>query len=197
MVLVRLAAEERLHAQAVLPGHQPGHGGQLVLARQLDQVGARARVLVGEPERRQGGLHRAGGGFTHARTLSATGEVIEAMAPVYTSTSRSAVAGQPNLDACATAPRESSASRSGEAVSPASTRAHASGSCPSTSMPEKPSLTAVRSPPTAAATTGVPHAWASSATRPNDSECDGTSTIVAARYQPASSRCEHGGSNRT
>ena len=34
-----------------------------------------------------------------------------------------------------------------------------------------PSRTAVRRPPTAAATTGVPHAWASSATRPNDSEC--------------------------
>ena len=55
----------------------------------------------------------------------------------------------------------------------------------------------MRSPPTAAATTGVPQACASSATRPNDSECDGTSTIVAARYQSASSRCEHGGSNRT
>ncbi|COW87948.1 Uncharacterised protein [Mycobacterium tuberculosis] len=37
-------------------------------------------------------------------------------------------------------------------------------------MPVIPSRTATGSPPTAAATTGVPHAWASTATRPNDSE---------------------------
>ena len=38
----------------------------------------------------------------------------------------------------------------------------------------------MRSPPTAAATTGVPHAAASSATRPNDSERDGTITTFDA-----------------
>jgi len=80
------------------------------------------------------------------------------MAPVYTPISRSAVAGQPNPAACASAPRDSSASRAGEPMRPASTRAHTSGSCPSTSTPEKPSRTAVRSPPTAAAATGVPQA---------------------------------------
>ena len=37
----------------------------------------------------------------------------------------------------------------------------------------RPSSTTTRSPPTFAATTGVPHAAASSATRPNDSERDG------------------------
>ena len=45
----------------------------------------------------------------------------------------------------------------------------------------------MRRPPTAAAITGVPHAWASTATRPNDSEYEGTMTTVAARYQSASS----------
>ena len=64
-------------------------------------------------------------------------------------------------------------------------------------MPEWPCRTAVRSPPTAAATTGVPHACASIATRPKDSEYEGTITSVAARYHCASSRCGHGGSSRT
>src|SRR5262249_4110327 len=105
-------------------------------------------------------------------------------------------ADQPNPDACASAPRDSSASRPGDETSSPRTRAHTSGSCPSTSTPEKPSLTAVRSPPTAAAITGVPQAWASSATSPNDSEWAGTSPTVAARYQPASSGGGHGGSNR-
>ena len=36
-------------------------------------------------------------------------------------------------------------------------------------MPLRPSATAVGSPPTALATTGVPQAWASMATSPNDS----------------------------
>ena len=57
--------------------------------------------------------------------------------------------------------------------------------------------TAVRSPPTAAATTGVPHACASIATSPNDSLYDGTTTTSAARYQSASSACATGGTNRT
>jgi hypothetical protein len=50
VVLIRLAAEERLHAEAVLAGHQPGHGGQLVLAFEPDQVGPRARVLKGQAQ---------------------------------------------------------------------------------------------------------------------------------------------------
>src|SRR5271167_3254992 len=157
VVLVRLAAEERLHAQAVLADDQPDHGGQLVLALEFDQVGAGSRVLVRQAELGEGrldGSRGRPGNSGHARTVSAA----SSMAPVYTSISRSAVAGQPNPDACASAPRDSSASRPGDATSPESTRAHTTGSCPSTRMPEKPSLTAVRSPPTAAATTGVPQA---------------------------------------
>ena len=50
------------------------------------------------------------------------------------------------------------------------TAAQALGSWPSTSEPEIPSATAVRSPPTAVATTGVPHACAYSATSPKLSE---------------------------
>ena len=70
------------------------------------------------------------------------------------------------------------------------------GSWPSTSTPETPSRTAVRSPPTAAATTGVPHACDSTATRPNDSLYEGTTVTSAARYQSASSGCGAGGTNR-
>src|SRR6266700_4895780 len=163
VVLVRLAAEEGFHAQAVLAGDQPGHGGQLVLALELHQEGAGPRVLVPQPQRVQRRRDSGGGSRVpgHARTESTTGESsvpIDSMAPVYTSISRSAVAGQPNADACASAPRDSSASRPGEPRRPESTCAHTTGSCPSTRTPEKPSLTAVRSPPTAAATTGVPQA---------------------------------------
>src|SRR5580704_19051407 len=163
VVLVGLAAEERLHAQAVRADDEPGHGGQLVLALELDQVGAGPRVLIGQAELGQGRLHSSGRGSGisgHARTVAAASSKVpmDSIALVYTSISRSAVAGQPNPDACASAPRDSSASRPGDATSPESTRAHTTGSCPSTRMPEKPSLTAVRSPPTAAATTGVPQA---------------------------------------
>ena len=48
--------------------------------------------------------------------------------------------------------------------------AQSSTSWPSTSVPLTPSRTATGSPPTAAATTGVPHACASMATSPKDSE---------------------------
>ena len=65
---------------------------------------------------------------------------------------------------------ESSKRRSGSIKSREITADHARGSCPSTSDPEIPSATAVRKPPIAVATTGVPQAWASSATKPNDSE---------------------------
>jgi hypothetical protein len=46
VVLVRLAAEERLHVETVLPGDQPGHGRELVRSNQAHQVGAGFRVLV-------------------------------------------------------------------------------------------------------------------------------------------------------
>ena len=122
VVLIGLAAEERLHAEAVLAGHEPGHGGQLVLALELDQVGAGPGVLEGQPEVDQGRLdsaRRRPGGGSHART----GTAASFMAPVYTSISRSAVTGQPNADACSTAPRESSASRPGDVTSFSTTRA--------------------------------------------------------------------------
>ena len=67
------------------------------------------------------------------------------------------------------------------------TEAHAFGSWPSTKEPEIPSDTAVRNPPTAVATTGVPQACASSATKPKLSEYDGTQTKSAARYQSGKS----------
>ena len=69
-------------------------------------------------------------------------------------------------------------------------------SCPGTSRPVFPSLTAVVSPPTAAATTGVPQACASRATRPKDSEYDGTQTTEAARYHSASPAPAIGLTNR-
>ena len=52
----------------------------------------------------------------------------------------------------------------------ANTEDQARGSWPSTNTPEIPSATTVRNPPTALATTGVPHACASRATRPKLSE---------------------------
>ena len=58
------------------------------------------------------------------------------------------------------------------------------------------SPTAIGSPPTSAATTGVPQASASSATRPNDSLCEGMRTRSAARYHSASSGRDTGGTNR-
>ena len=69
------------------------------------------------------------------------------------------------------------------------------GSWPSTNRPEIPSATAVLKPPTAVATTGVPQAWASSATSPNDSEYEGTQTKSLARYQSERSSCATGGRN--
>src|SRR5689334_16253190 len=169
VVLVRLAAEEGLHAQAVLARDQPGHRGQLVLPLELDQERPGPRLLEPQLQRPQRVLDDTRGIGTHARTparkpaaptepASTETEPAEAMAPVYTSISRSAVAGQPNPDACATAPRDSDASHRGDITRSRSTEAHTEGSCPSTSTPDTPSRTAVRSPPTAAAATGVPQA---------------------------------------
>src|SRR5580692_6256048 len=133
VVLVRLAAEEGLHAQAVRADHQPGHGGELVLARKPDQVGAGPRALIPDLELRQRRLDTGGGVgrgtvqiLAHARTGAAadvTEPVYTLMASEYTSTSRSAVAGQPNADACSSAPRDSEASRAGDASNSASTLA--------------------------------------------------------------------------
>ena len=63
----------------------------------------------------------------------------------------------------------------------ATAAAKSAGSRSSTRKPVTPSSTSVRSPPTAAATTGVPQAAASRATRPNDSERLGTTHTSAAR----------------
>src|SRR5580692_1989992 len=126
VVLVRLAAEEGLHPQAVRADHQPGHGGELVLALEPDQVGAGPRALIPEPEFRQRRFYRSSGIRAHARTGAAadvTEPVYTLMASEYTSTSRSAVAGQPNADACSSAPRDSEASRAGDASNSASTLA--------------------------------------------------------------------------
>src|ERR1700712_2121625 len=73
------------------------------------------------------------------------------------------------------------ASRAGDWTRGASSAAPADGSWPATSTPDVPSWTAVRSPPTAAATTGVPQACASRATRPKDSLWLRTTGTSAAR----------------
>src|SRR6185437_8481832 len=123
--------------------------------------------------------------------------VTSLMAAPYTPSSWSTVTDQPNPDACCRAPRASLASLPLSVTRGQIASAYLAGSCPATSTPEKPSRTAVRRPPAAAATTGVPQACASTATSPNDSEYDGTTTIVAARYQSARSACGHGGSSLT
>ena len=66
-----------------------------------------------------------------------------------------AVRFQEKWRACATAPRASAASRPARSAASPMTWAQSSGAWPSTSTPETPSRTAVTSPPTAAATTGV------------------------------------------
>ena len=91
---------------------------------------------------------------------------------------------QPNPAACSAEARDRPARRVGVEHDPAMAVAQSAVSCPSTRMPASP--TAVGSPPTLAATTGVPHACASTATSPNDSLCDGTATRSAARYHWAS-----------
>src|ERR1700761_335750 len=129
-----------------------------------------------------------GGHDGYAPTRAATSSI----APVYTLASRSTVADQPKADACRRAPAESACRRLGALTRYLITLAQSAGSCPSTRTPESPSLTTVRRPPTLAATTGVPQACASRATRPNDSEWEGVSMMVAARYQSASSACGQG-----
>ena len=84
-------------------------------------------------------------------------------------------------------PRRGVGGAAGRRAGPAERLAQTCGSWPSTSTPVAPSATAVGRPPTRAATTGVPQACASTATSPNDSLCEGTTTRSAARYQSASS----------
>ena len=76
---------------------------------------------------------------------------------------------------------ESSRASAGFSVICSTYAANTAGSRPSTRKPVRPWSTSVRSPPTAAATTGVPQAAASSPTRPNDSLRLGTITRSAAR----------------
>ncbi len=115
LVLVRLAAEERLDMQAVRADDQPGHRGELVLSLQPDQVRARPRHLEREPEAGQGRLERGGKivSCAHASTVAA----IVFMAPVYTLSRASTVAPQPNLAACSRAPADSRASVAGSVTS--------------------------------------------------------------------------------
>ncbi len=77
---------------------------------------------------------------------------------------------QPKPDACRRAPRDSLVSLPGLEIRLQMALAYCAGSCSPTRTPEKPSRTAVGRPPAAAATTGVPQACASTATRPKDSE---------------------------
>ena len=99
-------------------------------------------------------------------------------------------ASQPNSAACRTRTgRQRGASpRLGDQPTRARPRSRA-GRARRSSTPETPSATAVRRPPTDAATTGVPHACDSIATRPNDSLYDGTTVTSAARYQSTRSDC--------
>src|SRR5258705_10996357 len=72
-------------------------------------------------------------------------------------------------------------------------RAHSWGACPVTSAPDTPSRTAVTRPPTAAATTGVPDACASSATRPKDSLWLGPAATNPAPEKADKAGAAHGG----
>ena len=90
-------------------------------------------------------------------------------------------------------PARGGRSRSGSSMSRRRAAAQSRGSWPSTSRPLWPSATTVVSPPTAAATTGVPVACASAATSPKDSLYDGTATAVDAAHQRASSSWATGG----
>src|SRR6266571_3285300 len=98
VVLVWLSAEEGLQAQAVRADDEPSHGGELVLARQLDKVRTRLRVLEGQVGLRERTLDDprgviAGSRGGHASTAAAT---CSSMASVYTFSSRSTVPDQPN-----------------------------------------------------------------------------------------------------
>ena len=61
VVLVRLAAEERLNLKAVVPGDQPGHSGELMLSLEADQVPGRGLVLVAQAQAVEDAAEDVGG----------------------------------------------------------------------------------------------------------------------------------------
>ena len=171
VVLVRLPAEERLHVQAVRADDQPGHGGQLVLALEPDQVGARAAATRRELRASPGPPRPAGDQPPGRRLLRLSrrpgraSSVDRRRSPRSWPRRKRRAAGRRSRpsrtrDACSRAPAREPGQRPAARSGP-ERRAQRAGSCPSTSTPETPSRTAVRSPPTDAATTGVPQACAS------------------------------------
>lgn len=130
VILIGLTAEEGLNLQAVVPGDQPGHRGELMLTLKPDQVSAGLWMLVGQAETVQGSLDGAAGGSFigrhdgYAPTRAATSSI----APVYTLASRSTVADQPKADACRRAPADIACRRRGALTRRLITRAHSAGS---------------------------------------------------------------------
>ena len=61
VILVRLAAEERLHLKAVVPGDQPGHSGELMLSVEADEVSARGLALVAQAQAVEDAAEDVGG----------------------------------------------------------------------------------------------------------------------------------------
>src|SRR5215469_421906 len=113
MVLVRLPVEESLDQQAVRTRDQPGHGFQLVLPRQCDQVAARLVRLVADIERAECGPQRR---VMIRRAHASTGAAASAVTVAYSCRSASTVADQPKLDACSRAPRASLARLAGAVI---------------------------------------------------------------------------------
>src|SRR4051794_38233228 len=163
VVLVRLAAHERVHAERVRADVEADGGLQLLLPRQREGEDALGALVELDPALGEVVADHLRG------TAHATDSLRSARARSYTSSIRSAVCSQENCRACSSAPASSRSRRSSSSTTRRSAAAQARGSWPSTSRPLWPSRTTVVSPPTAAATTGVPVACASAATRPNDS----------------------------
>ena len=101
---------------------------------------------------------------------------------MYSATNRSTVSVQLNWVATSRLRRLKQRRSSPSLRSRPIRSAYWAGSCETRVNPVRPSFTMVGTPPTRAATTGVPQALASSATRPNDSLYEGT-THTAARLR--------------
>ena len=143
-----------------------------------------------------GRRHSPGGAaplrLAHAPTAVAAASF---MAPVYTPTSRSAVAGQSNADACATAPRDSCASRPGAATGRPAPARTTSGrarrpACPNTRPVPRCAASRRRPPPPACRTPEPPAPLGRttpSATAPARHQRPGTSrpAPAAGRAAPA------------